>query len=308
MEEKGVQRCFVLIIILLSSYLISMLDPISAQDTVETRGLLDPTIWVETEGDSYPCCVEPGHADEVTIHGTLYCEFATGTPPGTQVNIELMITSNFDYQGFLYHTFIKGQEEDPLDFHMDLPDMTASFSEREYHLTMDPRWFSPTTNKQGVGDNHTVSIEPLPYGSVLIIPPKPLNFNVGEMYTIDLEIKNRGNCRSSITIGIESNDLIIAARPDCRFELEAGASGIYPLIIIQESGLGKDGDLIITARSSIPGDHNSDKITMHYTTHTDVSQIIRQPVSIIISLGVFILLIVMVILVVRKIRHYGKSR
>lgn len=287
------------IILILS--VIGFLHPLLSVEGRPT-GPMDPTIWTETEKDTYTLNVEPGHAEDITIYGTVYCEFAKGTPPGTKVYLDMEITSNVDFKGSVLHTFIKGQEEDPFDFSIDVPDMVGASSEFEYHMTMYPNWYNPTANRQGMGEPHTITIDPLPYGAVLIIAPGPQRFNVGEFHEVELEIKNRGNAQAKFDVTIDADGLELAL-PAMELNIGAGRVGVYSFGIKQDSGLGKVGYLEIEVSSEMPGEVDTDRVKVHYETYATAGQAILQPITLFISVPLLAALAVLTVLIVKRIRR-----
>lgn len=262
---------------------------------------MDPTIWLDTERNTYVINVEPGHVDQVPIFGTLYCEFATGTPPGTKIYVDLEILSSVDYKGTVMHTFVKGQEEEPVEFRIDLPDMTAARSNLDYHLTFYPNWYNIAANRQGMGEVHTVNIDPLPYGATLITPPTSQIFNVGDSHGIDIEIKNRGNCEAKYSVNVEAEGLELAV-PNMIMIIPPGRIEVYPILVKQKSGLGKEGYIKVTAKSEVKGDFDTDKVEIHWETRSKLSNVILNPITLIISFTMIITITLMMVFLMKKIK------
>ncbi|MEA3559078.1 MAG: hypothetical protein U9R75_07490 [Candidatus Thermoplasmatota archaeon] len=306
-EEKALEQYVLSIVILL--FVISTFPDLEVSALKNGKenimSPLDPEVWVETESDTYPMYVEPGHAEELTISGSVHCDFAQGTPPGTKIYLELKILSNFIFGRTIDHVFIKGQEEEPLKFSSTIQDMTGSSSEVKYRITMIPNWDNPTANRQGIGETHIVYIEPRPYGSVMLVTPGPQKFNVGELHTIEIDIKNNGNCEADFSVSITTEEYLELTLPALKLIIGAGKIGTYPFQVEQGSGLGKEGHMDIKVRSSVPGDMDTSVQEIHFETYVSMKQIIFTPVPLMISSIVIILLVTLIVVLVRKVK---KSR
>ncbi|MFW3147140.1 MAG: hypothetical protein ACMUIE_10055 [Thermoplasmatota archaeon] len=267
---------------------------------------MDPEVWIETEQEEFDICVEPGHSDDIEVKGIIHCDFASGTPPGTEVDVTLRILSNVEYTVDLYFYFKKGEEESA-PFRIIVPAPIAQPTNIELFLTLFADWFIKNTNRYGQSEMHRIFLHALPYSHLRILDLHEQYFKVGQWHRIDIEVENRGNCHTDVFVEIDSGDKLEVMLPDLKFSVRSGGIGVYPIHLKQSSGMGKDGHVSITVRSDLPGEHNVDTHEFYFKTEGKIMGFITEPLVIIPLIIIFAFLITTMIIIIKKKRKKERA-
>ncbi|MGA1872774.1 MAG: hypothetical protein ACMUHY_03805 [Thermoplasmatota archaeon] len=305
----------ILMFLLVIAVLIISIDDITAgpaeKDPVYRQPLapkapMDPEVWVEVEYEEYEMIVEPGAARATPIRAWVYCETPPGFPPGEKVTVLVDVLG--PWRVITQFIFVFDKTSDVAEMYLEVQPRIGASTEHVWEIHFVPRWSINTPQRSGGGTPDTAIIRPLPYGSVRIMDMDPVRFNVGEGQKVEIVVENNGNCEARITIGVEDDAGFDIAFPEMIFIVQERSFGTYEIWIKQTSGGGKEGKLLISATSSIPGMMSRDEVELHYETRGRVEVFFTNPLVNVFLLLLMAVFIASVVMFVRWRQKRNESR